>query len=76
MLLKNEEVNNEVHEEKTIYLEINENEIIATQKQWDTAKTFFLLRIYLFLERGEGIEKERKRNIIVWLPLTHPLLLT
>ena len=25
--------------------------------------------IYLFLERGEGREKERERNINVWLPL-------
>ena len=30
--------------------------------------------IYLFLERGEGNEKERERNINVWLPLTCPLL--
>ena len=30
--------------------------------------------IYLFLERGEGREKERKRNISVWLPLAHPQL--
>ena len=30
--------------------------------------------IYLFLERGEGREKERERNINVWLPLTHPQL--
>ena len=43
-------------------------------------KTFFNLFkdfIYLFLERGEGREKERERNINVWLPLatTHwPLL--
>ena len=27
---------------------------------------------YLFLERGEGREKERGRNISVWLPLTCP----
>ena len=26
-------------------------------------------KIYLFLERGEG----RERNISVWLPLVHPL---
>ena len=32
--------------------------------------------IYLFLERGEGREKERERNINVWLPLAHPLLRT
>ena len=32
--------------------------------------------IYLFSERGEGREKERERNINVWLPLTYPLLET
>ena len=37
-------------------------------------KLNFLKRFYLFiLERGEGREKERERNID-WLPLTHPLL--
>ena len=30
--------------------------------------------IYLFLERGEGREKEEKRNINVWFLLAHPLL--
>ena len=30
--------------------------------------------MYLFLERGEGREKERERNINVWLPLERPLL--
>ena len=30
--------------------------------------------IYLFLERGEGREKERERNINAWLPLVRPLL--
>ena len=30
--------------------------------------------IYLFLERGERREKERERNIHVWLPLELPLL--
>ena len=30
--------------------------------------------MYLVLERGEGKDKERKRNISVWLPLMHPLL--
>ena len=34
-------------------------------------KTFF---ICLFLERGEGREKERERNINVWLPLACPPL--
>ena len=33
----------------------------------------FLDFVYLFLETGE-IEKERERNINVWLPLTRPLL--
>ena len=27
--------------------------------------------MYLFLERGEGREEERKRNINVWLPPTY-----
>ena len=37
---------------------------------------FFFLKIfiYLFLERGEGREKERERIINVWLPLARPLL--
>ena len=30
--------------------------------------------IYLFLEKGEGKEQERERNINVWLPLMRPLL--
>ena len=30
--------------------------------------------MYLFLERGEGRDKERERNIDVWLPFRHPLL--
>ena len=33
---------------------------------------FFKDFIYLFLETGEGREKERERNISVWLPLMHP----
>ena len=35
---------------------------------------FKRLMYYLFWERGEGREKERERNINVWLPLVHPLL--
>ena len=35
---------------------------------------FFFLRFCLFLERGEGREKEGERNIDVWLPLVHPQL--
>ena len=30
--------------------------------------------IYLVLDRGDGREKERERNISVWLPLSCPLL--
>ena len=37
-------------------------------------KNIFNDFIYLILERGEGREKERERNIIVWLPLICPLL--
>ena len=35
---------------------------------------FFPQDFYLFLERGEGKEEERERNINVWLFLTCPLL--
>ena len=35
---------------------------------------FFKDLICLFVERREGREKERERNINVWLPLEHPLL--
>ena len=34
----------------------------------------FLKRFYLFLEREEGKEKERERNINLWLPLARPLM--
>ena len=34
---------------------------------------FYFLKI-LFMLRGEGREKERERNINVWLPLVHPQL--
>ena len=39
-----------------------------------TLKKNKILFIYLFLDRGEQREKERERNISVWLPLNHPLL--
>ena len=39
-------------------------------------KTFLKDFIYLFFERGEGREKERERNITVWLPLACPQLET
>ena len=35
---------------------------------------FKYLFIYLFLERGEAREKDRERNINVWLPLMSPPL--
>ena len=35
-------------------------------------ETFFFKTFILFLERGEGREKERERNINEWLPLTCP----
>ena len=38
----------------------------------ETPFTFILKEsVYVFLERGEGREKERERNIS-WLPLAHP----
>ena len=36
---------------------------------WFPCSVFFFLKIYVFLERGEGREKERERNINVWLLL-------
>ena len=36
--------------------------------------SFKKICINLFLEKGKGREKERKRNISVWLPLMCPLL--
>ena len=39
-----------------------------------SALLFFKDFICLFLERGERREKERERNINVWLPLVHPPL--
>ena len=35
-------------------------------------KSSFFKRFYLFLGREEGKEKERERNINVWLPLADP----
>ena len=35
---------------------------------------FLKILFYLFLDRGEGSEKERERSINVWLPLMCPLL--
>ena len=41
---------------------------------WDNNLFFGRDFIYLFLERGGGKEKERERNINVWVPLACPLL--
>ena len=35
-------------------------------------KSFYKDFTYLFLERGEGREKEREININMWLPVTRP----
>ena len=40
----------------------------------DQISDFLKDLFYLFLDRGEGREKERESNINVWLPLTHSLL--
>ena len=37
---------------------------------------FFKILFIYFLDRGEGREKERERNINVWLPLERPLMRT
>ena len=40
-----------------------------------TAGIYFILDItYLFLDRAAGRQKEKKRNINVWLPFVSPLL--
>ena len=46
--------------------------LAITHNLWTNLDTFFK-KGYLFLERGEGREKERERNINVWLPCACPL---
>ena len=46
--------------------------IITFIESWMTISPS--LNFIIFLDRGEGREKESKRNIDVLLPLTHPLL--
>ena len=41
---------------------------------WVSFFFLFFKIFYLFLDRGEEREKERERNINVWLPLIRPLL--
>ena len=50
------------------------NLIIIFFPHWLPSFLFFKRSFYLFLEKGEGREKERERNIHVWLPLMRPLL--
>ena len=38
------------------------------------AQYFFKDFIYLFLDREEGKEKGKERNISMWLPLSHSVL--
>ena len=51
--------------------------LTSSHKEWGKQSLkapVFLKIFYLFLDRGEGREKERERNINVWLPLTCPAL--
>ena len=48
--------------------------IIKSKKTTKNGRIFFKDFIYLFLDRGEGREKEGEKNINVWLPLECPLL--
>ena len=48
--------------------------IIPDDRGKTLASFFFKDFIYLFLESWEGREKERERNINVWLPLPYSLL--
>ena len=67
-----------------IHLLYDGNVLLSPTASGNSGQFFFFLRIsfffkdfiYLFLEREEGREKERERNINVWLPLTYPLLET
>ena len=47
---------------------------ISEVSQMFSFKIFLKDIIYLFLDTGEGKEKESMRNINVWLPLVCPLL--
>ena len=51
---------------------LGETEVHRTRIQF--TENSFLYFIYLFLDRREWREKEKERNINVWLPLMHPLL--
>ena len=54
---------------------ILEKDLEQVRKQMVIKDLFFKKDfIYLILDRGEGREEERERNINVWLPFTYPLL--
>ena len=57
----------------TVQLDHQCPEAFSTSKDNSPGSLFFFFKdfIYLFFERGEGKEKERERNIDVWLPLAH-----
>ena len=42
----------------------------------DICEICFLNTLFIYFLGGEGREKEREKNINVWLPLVHPLLRT
>ena len=46
----------------------------AIYKREESFYEHSLSRFYLFLEKGEGKEKERESNSNVWLPLVCPVL--
>ena len=50
--------------------------VLLFSTSFPNSTSFFLDFTYLFVERGDGREKERERNISVWLPLIRPLLET
>ena len=47
-------------------------EILPSRGYFGNLLVAFVLEKILFLERGEVREKERERNITVWLPLAYP----
>ena len=43
-------------------------EVKGAEMVWEPVKAICRALFSLFLERGEGMEKERERNISVWFP--------
>ena len=48
---------------------LNKNQFKTIELKWHNFILKFFKDFIYFLERGEGREKERERNINVWLPL-------